>query len=140
MLYLSLICVPAKYSNDYFCSGCDNEIHNDGHAVDSLECSNMCAGDATEVCGGGLRLTVWTKAPSVLESYKNWAVAGCYMYDCVPHTVNCHELTEAIILEILLTLASSQLLSTSPLLSRHKNVWILAYLRDLTMLVSNICM
>jgi hypothetical protein len=100
----------------------------------------MCAGDATEVCGGGLRLTVWTKTPSVLESYKNWAVAGCYMYVYAPFIFNYHEITDTIILETLLMLASSQLPSTSRLLSRHKSAWTLAYLRDSIMLVSSICM
>ncbi|PVF98750.1 WSC-domain-containing protein [Serendipita vermifera] len=57
---------------------CDNEIQNGGQITNTAECDVMCTGDATEVCGGGLRLTLWTKGQSVLESYKDWTVSGCF--------------------------------------------------------------
>ena len=39
----------------------------------------MCKGLPTEVCGGGLRLTAWTKQASVLDTYGSWSSQGCFV-------------------------------------------------------------
>lgn len=65
-----------EWSEECFC---DDEFHNGGVKTADGECDMMCTGAPTEVCGGGLRLTVWTKQASVLESYGNWNSQGCFV-------------------------------------------------------------
>ncbi|PVF98808.1 WSC-domain-containing protein [Serendipita vermifera] len=58
---------------------CDNEIHNHGNWAGSIECDFPCTGDSDERCGGGLRMTMWAKGVSVLQSYNQWSASGCYV-------------------------------------------------------------
>ncbi|PTB46771.1 uncharacterized protein TrAFT101_003787 [Trichoderma asperellum] len=73
----------AEYSKQCFCG---NNIVNGGvKANSSTECNTPCAGDSSEICGGGDRMTIISKGtPAVLSPpapvpvVGNWTYQGCY--------------------------------------------------------------
>ncbi|CCA72580.1 related to glyoxal oxidase precursor [Serendipita indica DSM 11827] len=81
-------CVALCDSQNYLYAGleysqecyCDNSIQNGGAAA-ADGCNMMCAGDATQTCGGGYRLSVYKSSkslPAPLPSYNTWGYQGCY--------------------------------------------------------------
>lgn len=71
-----------EFADECYCS---NSIGSSGvPATDG--CTMPCSGDATTVCGGADRITVYkyqgnvlTAQPTVLESYNNFVSQGCYV-------------------------------------------------------------
>ncbi|KAG8781060.1 hypothetical protein FRC16_002946 [Serendipita sp. 398] len=59
-------------------TGCDNEFHF-GEVAPVEQCDYMCTGNPAEVCGGAVRMTVWTKGPTVLGNYGGWSSQGCFI-------------------------------------------------------------
>ncbi|KAG8795161.1 hypothetical protein FRC16_010202 [Serendipita sp. 398] len=57
---------------------CDNEFHF-GDLAPAEECNYMCTGNGAEVCGGPVRMTVWVKGATVLESHGDWSSKGCFV-------------------------------------------------------------
>ncbi|KAG8813333.1 hypothetical protein FRC19_002474, partial [Serendipita sp. 401] len=57
---------------------CDNEFHY-GEIAPAEECNYMCTGNGAEVCGGSVRMTVWTNGATVLGSYGSWTSQGCFV-------------------------------------------------------------
>ncbi|PVF97904.1 WSC-domain-containing protein [Serendipita vermifera] len=100
-----------EWSRECFC---DSQINNGGHAVDNSECTNMCAGDATEVCGGGLRLTGLGEEP--IRTRGSQGLGTLWMLSTLP------------------TPESFPLRFMSLLLSLPKDVWTHVYLKASTTL------
>lgn len=73
-----------EYSVQCFC---DNDIYNGGVlAADQSDCDDACSGDSSEICGGGSRMTLYSKGtPQVYQPPAaqttglpvNWAYKGC---------------------------------------------------------------
>lgn len=64
---------------------CGNGITNNGTEAAAGDCNMPCAGDATQVCGAGDRLSVVSKGPPVAilppapaQTVGNWTYQGCY--------------------------------------------------------------
>ena len=73
-----------EYSVECFC---DNDIYNGGAlAADQSDCSDPCSGNPAEICGGGSRMTLYSKGtPEIYASPAaqtsglpaNWQYKGC---------------------------------------------------------------
>ena len=88
-------CVEACANAGYTIAGmeysvqcfCDNDIYNGGAlAADQSDCDDACSGDSAEICGGGDRMTVYSKgAPQIYAAPAaqtsglppNWEYKGC---------------------------------------------------------------
>jgi hypothetical protein len=88
-------CVEACANAGYTIAGmeysvqcfCDNDIYNGGAlAADQSDCDDTCSGDSSEICGGGDRMTIYSKgtpqiyaAPAAQTSGlpANWKYEGC---------------------------------------------------------------
>ena len=60
---------------------CGNQIQNGGSAVTDGSCNKACAGNATEICGGPNRLSLFALVPQ-------WQVMGCYTDATLTRTLN----------------------------------------------------
>ncbi|KAH0528699.1 hypothetical protein TsFJ059_003525 [Trichoderma semiorbis] len=73
----------AEYSKQCFCG--NNIVNGGAKAANQGDCNTPCAGDATENCGGGGRMSIISKgAPTVqqppgpIQQVGNWTYQGCY--------------------------------------------------------------
>ncbi|RFU73805.1 wsc domain-containing, partial [Trichoderma arundinaceum] len=73
----------AEYSKQCFCG---NNIVNGGvKATAATQCNTPCAGDSSEICGGGGRMSIISKGPPTVQAppgpvqiVGNWTYQGCY--------------------------------------------------------------
>jgi len=112
-------CVKACASAGYTIAGmeysvqcfCDNAIYNGGvlAAVQS-DCNDPCSGDSSEICGGGNRLTLYSKgkpqiyAPPAAQTSglpMNWQYKGC-LQDNIPATQDANEILSTFPYQVIL--------------------------------------
>ncbi|KAI4603909.1 hypothetical protein KJ359_000030 [Pestalotiopsis sp. 9143b] len=68
-----------EYGDECYCG---EKVDEAATKADDAECSMACAGDATQPCGAGNRLSVFTGAvsePVPPAPIDGWAYEGCYM-------------------------------------------------------------
>ena len=64
---------------------CGDNIINGGAITTASDCSFPCTGDATEVCGAGNRLSMYSSGatppapPQIVPSVGPWQSKGCYL-------------------------------------------------------------
>lgn len=74
---------------------CDDFLRNGAAEADAADCNMNCGGDATEKCGAGSRVSIWSNAD--LQVYQppaaqntslpgNWEYAGCLLDSAVART------------------------------------------------------
>ncbi|KAI8807472.1 glyoxal oxidase N-terminus-domain-containing protein [Cladochytrium replicatum] len=77
---------------------CGNDIRNQGSAAPATNCSMSCSGDATQTCGNGGRLSVWSlngatpvivPPPTVKTNNLpgSWSYSGCYVDPAAPRAL-----------------------------------------------------
>ncbi|KAJ7120963.1 glyoxal oxidase N-terminus-domain-containing protein [Mycena epipterygia] len=70
----------AEYANECYCGNSFEGAATGGGTIAASECTMNCAGDATQICGAGFRLSTYEKKSNatvvpVLPS--GWSYAGC---------------------------------------------------------------
>ncbi|KAH0499309.1 hypothetical protein TgHK011_006512 [Trichoderma gracile] len=73
----------AEYSRQCFCG--NNIVNGGAKAANQADCNTPCAGDDSEICGGGGRMSIISKGAPAIEAppgpiakVGNWTYQGCY--------------------------------------------------------------
>jgi hypothetical protein len=81
------------------CIDCGEKVNEKFSKVDNAECSTACAGDSSEPCGAGNRLSVYTGPagePTPPSPIEGWAYEGCFKYVHVRQSRNRYPLTDCL--------------------------------------------
>jgi len=71
---------------------CGNTFSNGGAPTTAGDCSMVCSGKSSEICGGPNRLNVYTTSSSS-SSNGGWVSIGCYRYFHRPFSIESVSLT-----------------------------------------------
>ena len=66
---------------------CGDKPNEASPLTDDSDCSIPCAGDATQPCGAGNRISIYNGPagePTPPEAIEGWAYEGCWRYAIVP--------------------------------------------------------
>jgi hypothetical protein len=80
---------PTRHPDTHYEHGlidldCGNALFTGGVIANELDCNTPCAGNGTQPCGGGSRLTLYltteVTGPGVNPGVDGWESMGCYRY------------------------------------------------------------
>ena len=92
MLYvLSIASISSAWPLTTHVEDCGNTFSNGGAPIAASDCSMVCSGASSEICGGPDALNVYTTSPST--SNGGWVSLGCYRYFQRPSSMESVSLT-----------------------------------------------